>query len=123
MMYCQKLRVAKVRCQILEWHKRSWQKIEWKKQSFIKYLRYFAASLFPLQGKTNACSRGSKKDFWRCCRGDLHQVKTYQLPIINSYPSHYIIFHSPLVFLSPTSKTIFEKLCLFFAPLPFVFFV
>ena len=31
------------------------------------------------------------------------QVKTYQVPITNSYPSHYIIFHSPLVFLSPTS--------------------
>ena len=28
-----------------------------------KYLRYFAASPFPLEGKTNACSRGSKKDF------------------------------------------------------------
>ena len=28
-----------------------------------KYLRYFAASPFPLQGKTNACSRGSKKYF------------------------------------------------------------
>ena len=26
-----------------------------------KYLRYFAASPFPLQGKTNACSRGSKE--------------------------------------------------------------
>ena len=25
-----------------------------------KYLRYFAASPFPLQGKTNTCSRGSK---------------------------------------------------------------
>ena len=36
-----------------------------------KYLRYFTASPFPLQGKTNACSRGSKKDFWRRCRGDL----------------------------------------------------
>ena len=34
-----------------------------------KYLRYFTASPFPLQGKTNACSRGSKKDFWRHCRG------------------------------------------------------
>ena len=40
-----------------------------------KYLRYFAASPFPLQGKTNTCSRGSKKDFGRRCRGDLHQVK------------------------------------------------
>ena len=29
------------------------------------------------------------------------QVKTYQVPIINSSPLHYIICHSPLVFLSP----------------------
>ena len=34
-----------------------------------KYLRYFAASPFPLQGKPTQCSRGSKKDFWRYCRG------------------------------------------------------
>ena len=33
-MYCQKLRVAKVRCQILEWHKQSWKELEWQKQSF-----------------------------------------------------------------------------------------
>ena len=31
------------------------------------------------------------------------QVKTYQVPIANSSPSHYIIWHLPLVFLSPTS--------------------
>ena len=43
------------------------------------------------------------------------QVKTYQIPTTNSYPSHYIICHLPLVFLSPTSKMIFENLCLFFA--------
>ena len=49
------------------------------------------------------------------------QVKTYQLPITNSYPSHYIICHLPLVFLSPTSKTIFKNLCLFFAFFPYVF--
>ena len=89
-----------------------------------KYLRYFAASPFPLQGKTNACSRASKKDFWRCCQeayakssqdlisqqlaisgavaGEIYaQVKTYQVPITNSYPSHYIICHLPLIFLSP----------------------
>ena len=47
-------------------------------------------------------------NFWRRCRGDLRQVKTYQVPMINSSPSHYIICHPPLVFLSPTSKTIFE---------------
>ena len=91
-------------------------------KNYGKYLRYFVASPFPLQGKTNACSRGSKKDFWRHCGGgctkssqDLiyqqlaifgavyAQVKTYQVPITNSYPGHYIIFHLPLVFLSPTS--------------------
>ena len=32
------------------------------------------------------------------------QVKTYQVAIINSSPSHYIIFHSPLVSISPTSQ-------------------
>ena len=31
------------------------------------------------------------------------QVKTYQVPITNSYPSHYIICHLALIFLSPTS--------------------
>ena len=31
------------------------------------------------------------------------QVKTYQVPITKSSPSHYIICHLPLVFLSPTS--------------------
>ena len=103
-----------VRRLLLDWYLGS--------QNWGKYLRYFAASPFPLQGKTNACSRSSKKDFWRRCRGDLRQAKTYQLPIKNSRPSHYIIRHSPLVFLSPTSKMIFEKIRLFFAP-PSLFFL
>ena len=40
-------------------------------------------------------------NFWRRCRGVYAQVKTYQVPITNSYPSHCIICHLPLVFLSP----------------------
>ena len=40
-----------VRCLLLDWYLGS--------QNWGKYLRYFAASPFPLQGKTNACSRGS----------------------------------------------------------------
>src|SRR5215216_1890055 len=76
---------------------------------------------FLFKGKTNASSRSSRKNFWRRCRGDLRQAETYQVPIINSHPSHYTIHHSPLVFLSPTSKTIFEKICLFFVSLPFIF--
>ena len=64
---------------------------------------------FLFKGKTNASSRGSRKNFWRRCWGDLRHGKTYQVPIINSHLSHYIICHSPLIFPSPTSKTIFEK--------------
>src|SRR5215216_3130144 len=71
---------------------------------------------FLFKGKTNGSSRGSRKNFWRRCRGDLHQAKTYQVPIINSHPLHYIIRHSPLIFLSPTSKMIFEKICPFLHP-------
>ena len=31
---------------------------------------------FLFKGKPTQCSRGSKKDFWRRCRGDLRQVKS-----------------------------------------------
>ena len=41
-----------VRCLLLDWYLGS--------QNWGKYLRYFAASPFPLQGKMNARSRGSK---------------------------------------------------------------
>jgi hypothetical protein len=75
---------------------------------------------FLFKEKTNANSRSSRKNFWRRCREDLHQVKTYQVPIINSHLSHYIIHHSPLVFLSPISKTIFEKFA-FSSPLSLPF--
>ena len=77
---------------------------------------------FLFKGKTNASSRSSRKNFRRCCRGDLRQVKTYQVRIINSHLLHYIIRQSCLILLSPTSKMIFEKICLFFALLPFAFF-
>ena len=91
---------------------------------------------FLFKGKPMQFSRGSKKDFWRRCRGGLRQVKsrfallttshfwrhcrgvyaqvkTYQVPITNSYPSHYIICHLPLVFLSPTSPLPFYSPSLF----------
>ena len=45
------------------------------------------------------------------------QVKTYQVPITNSSPSHYIICHLPLVFLSPTSPLPFYSPSLFRLPL------
>ena len=33
---------------------------------------------FLFKGKPTQCSRGSKKDFWRRCRGDSRQVKSSQ---------------------------------------------
>ena len=81
-----------------------------------KYLRYFAASSFPLQGNPTQCSRGSKKNFWRRCRGgsrksrfdsrkraisgavarESTQKSTYQVPITNplSPALHYLPFAS-----------------------------
>ena len=62
---------------------------------------------FLFKGKLKASSRSSRKNFWCRCWGSLHQP--YQVPTINSHLLHYIICHLPLVFLSPTSKTIFRK--------------
>ena len=50
------------------------------------------------------------------------QVKTYQVPITNSYPSHYIICHLPLVFLSPTSPLPFYSPSFPLVSFPFVSF-
>ena len=47
------------------------------------------------------------------------QVKTYQVPITNSSPSHYIMCHLPLVFLSPTSPLLFYSHSLSHSPLFF----
>ena len=40
---------------------------------------------FLFKGKTNTSSRGSKKDFWRCCRGGLRKSQH------TKYPSHTLI--------------------------------
>ena len=78
---------------------------------------------FLLKGKPTQCSRGSKKDFWRRCRGDSHQVKSSQdipsthhkllslalhyLPFASRFPlPHFTLavlfaFSFPLAFLSP----------------------
>ena len=52
-----------------------------------KYLRYFAHHPFLFKGKPTQCSRGSKKDFWRRCRGDSRQVKSRH----TKYPSQTLI--------------------------------
>ena len=58
---------------------------------------------FFFKGKPTQCSRGSKKDFWRCCREELRQVKSSQdIPSTHhkllSLALHYLPFasHFPL---------------------------
>ena len=85
-----------------------------------KYLRYFTASPFPLQGKTNACSRGSKKDFWRRCRG----VKSSQdIPSTHrkllSLALHYLPFASRFPLPHFTLAVLFA-LSFLFAFFPYV---
>ena len=79
-----------------------------------KYLRYFVASPFPLQGKTNACSRDSKKDFWRCCRGGLRSSQDIQSTHHKLISLAFTLFAICLSFSSPPLH-----ICLFFALLPF----
>ena len=69
---------------------------------------------FLFKEKTNACSRGSKKNFWRCCQGVFPKVNIPS-PHHNPYLTHYIICHLPLVFLSPTSPLSFYSPSLLFA--------
>ena len=58
---------------------------------------------FLFKGKPTHAQKVARR-IYGAIAGEIYaQVKTYQVPITNSYPSHYIIFHLPLVFLSPTS--------------------
>ena len=84
-----------------------------------KYLHYFGASPFPLHGKTNACSRGSKKDFRRRCRGDLRTSQ--DIPSTHhkflSHALHYFPFASRFPLPQFTLAVLFA---LFFVRLFFV---
>ena len=85
-------------------------------KNWVKYLHYFVASSSPLRGNPTQCSRGSKKNFWRRCRGVCAKVN---IPSThhNPYLSHYISCHLPLVFLSPTSPLPFYSPSLSILPL------
>ena len=82
-----------------------------------KYLRYFVASPFHLQGKPTQAQDVARRIFGAVVGEVFAQVKTYQVPITNSSPWHYIICHLPLVFLSPTSPLPFYSPSLFPSPL------
>ena len=97
-----------------------------------KYLRYFAAPPFPLQGKTNASAQEVARRISGAIAGEVRasqdltsnnepflestQKSTYQVPITIPYLPHYIICHLPLVFLSPTSPLPFYSPSLFRLP-------
>ena len=65
-----------------------------------KYLRYFSASPFPLQGKPTHAQDIARRISGAVAGEVFAQVKTYQVPITNSSPSHlhYLPFasHFPL---------------------------
>src|SRR3954470_20026659 len=71
-------------------------------------------------GNPTQCSRGSKKNFWRRCRGVCTKVN---IPSThhNPYLSRYSSCHLPLVFLSPTSLLPFYLPSLSQSPSPFPF--
>ena len=76
---------------------------------------------FLFKGKPTQCSRGSKKDFWRRCQGDLRQVKTYQVPI-TTLILRITLFAICLSFSSPPLHPC-HFICLFLVrPFSFRFF-
>ena len=72
---------------------------------------------FLFKGKQTQCSRRISGAVAGEIRTKSSQVRTYQVPITNSYPTHYIICHLPLFFLSPTSPSSFYSPSLFRSPL------
>ena len=62
-----------------------------------------ATSSLPLWGNIDIVLADIRRNFWRRCQGDI--ITIYHVP---NHKSHllaiYIIFHLPLVFLSPTSQ-------------------
>ena len=76
-----------------------------------------AASHFPIQGKPTQAQDVAIRISGAVAGEVFAQVKTYQVPITNSSPSHYIICHLPLAFLSPTSPLPFYSPSLSQSPL------
>ena len=80
---------------------------------------------FLFKGKTNACSRGSKKDFWRRCRGGLrssqdipstHHIRLspalHYLPFASRFPlPHFTLAVLFALSLYPPSLSLFASFC------------
>ena len=79
-----------------------------------KYLCYFAASPFPLQGKPMQAQDVARRISGAVAGEVFAQVKTYQVPITNSSPSH--LHYLPFASRFPLPHF---TLAIFFALLPF----
>ena len=96
----------------------------------MKYLCYFAASPLPLQGKPTQAQDVARRIYGAVVGEVFAQVKTYQVPITNSSPSHlhYLPFASRFPLLHFTFAVLFAlslyppslSLFAFFAHLIFV---
>ena len=87
-----------------------------------KYLRYSAASSFPLRGKPTQAQEVARR-ISGAVAGESTQKVNIPSTHHNPYLSHYIICHLPLVFLSPTSPLPFYSPSLSQSPplFPFAF--
>ena len=76
---------------------------------------------FLFKGKPTQCSRGSKKDFWRRCRGDSCQVKSSQdIPTTHHNPLSPALHYLPFASRFPLPH--FTLAVLFALSFPFAFF-
>ena len=85
------------------WGASYWIDTNWFSKTEGNTYATIAASPSPLWGKPTQAQDVARRISGAVVGEVFAQVKTYQVPITNSSPSHYIICHFPLVFLSPTS--------------------
>ena len=101
--------VGLLRSLLLDWYLGS--------QKLREILTLLLLHHFPLQGKPTQAQDVARRISGTVAGEVFAQVKTYQVPITNSSPSHYIICHLPLVLLSPTSPLPFYSPSLSILPL------
>ena len=84
-----------VRCLLLNWYLGS--------QKLRKILTLLCCITLSSSRENQRSAQEVARRISGAIAGESTQKSTYQVPITNSSPSHYIICHLPLIFLSPTS--------------------
>jgi len=105
--------VGLLRSLLLDWYLGS--------QKWREILTLLCCITFPIQGKPTQAQDVARRISGAVAREVFAQVKTYQVPITNSSPSHYIICHLPLVFLSPPLHFTFSVLFTLSFPFSYLF--